>query len=187
MKKLLIFASIILLVSCKKEDKTTVDDAVNEVKESTTIAAKEGTGKVTLSCNGKDIITDGVCGALVTMGSFMVAVKDKTNPAKVLTITFNDENMPEDGKIYKIKSKDYAQEVKAPSDEVTVGFTEVVSNSKMNNWGSDNAKGTLQFNYYGNEIKCIIKDVTLTPSEMYNADDLKANANVTGELTFYKN
>ena len=187
MKKLLIFAFIIVLISCKKNDTTTVDDAVNEIKETTAIAAKEGTGKVILTCNGKEIVTDGVCGALVKMGSFMVAVKDKTNPAKVFTITFNDENKPEDGKIYKIKSKDYSQEGKAPSDEITVGFTEVVSNSKMNNWGSDDAKGKLQFNYSGNEIKCIIKDVTLTPSEMYNADDLKANANVTGELTFYKN
>ena len=78
-----------LLFSCKKEEAKKVNDVVNEVKESTEVVAKEGKGKVVLTCNNKELIAEGVCGVLVTMGDLMIAVKDKTNPAKVFTISFN--------------------------------------------------------------------------------------------------
>lgn len=187
MKKLVVIAILASFFSCKKNNPSTVNDVVNDVKESTEIVAKEGFGKVTLVCNGKELITEGVCGALVTMGELTIAVKDKTNPAKVFMITLNGEDFPENGKVYEIKSKDYTKDEKGPNDEVGVSFSEGLPNNKMNTWGSENAKGTIQFVYNGNEVKCVLKDIVLSASEMFNADDLKANGTVTGELTFYKN
>lgn len=178
---------IMSFFSCKKDHSTTVDDAVNEVKESTEVVAKEGTGKVVLTCNGKEFVAEGVCGALVTMGNLIIAVKDKTNPAKVFMINFNGEDFPENGKVYKVKSKDYSQEGSGPNDEVSVSFSEGLPNNKMNSWGSDKAKGTVQFDYNGNQVKCVLKNIQLSSAEMFNADDLKADGMVSGELTFYKN
>lgn len=175
-----------LLFSCKNEEAKKVNEVVNEVKESTEVVAKEGKGKVVLTCNNKELIAEGVCGALVTMGDLIIAVKDKTNPAKVFTITCNGEDFPENGKVYKIKSKDYTNEGNGPNDEVSVGFTEVKAD-KMNSWGSDKAKGTIQFIYTGNEVKCTLKNIVLSSAEMFNADDLKSDGTISGELTFFKN
>src|SRR6478609_6341462 len=86
-----ILTAVFLMVSCKKEETKTANDAINEVKETTEIVAKEGSGKVVLTCNNKEFVSEGVCGALVSMGQLTMAVKDKTNPAKVFTITFNGE------------------------------------------------------------------------------------------------
>jgi hypothetical protein len=187
MKNLItILAAVFLMVSCKKEETKDVNDVINEVKETTEVVAKEGSGKVILTCNNKEFVAEGVCGALVSMGELAIAVKDKTNPAKVFTMTFNGEGFPEDGKVYKIESKDYSKEGNGSADEVSVSFTEVLS-KKMNSWGSDNAKGTIQFAYNGNEVKCILKNIVLTSAEMYNADDLTSDGTVSGELTFFKN
>jgi len=187
MKKLAILIIVTtLFTSCKKEDATTVNDVVNEAKANTEVVAKEGAGKITLTCNGKELIAEGVCGALVSMNELTIAVKDKTNPAKVFTMTFNSEDFPESGIIYKIKAKNYLDEGKSPKDEVAVSFAEGLPNNKMNAWGSENTKGNVQFTENGNEIKCVLKDVVLTGSEMFNADDLKGNGVVSGELTFYK-
>lgn len=183
---ILIFIFLLSIISCKKENETPTD-VLNKIKQTTEVVAKEGSGKVALICNGQEFIAEGVCGALVTMGELTIAVKDKTNPAKVFMITLNGEDFPENGKVYKIKSKDYTKDGKGPNDEVGVSFSEGLPNNKMNTWGSENAKGTIQFFYNGNEAKCVLKDIVLSASEMFNADDLKANGTVTGELTFYKN
>lgn len=188
MKKLAILILVIaLFTSCKKEDTTTVNDVVNEAKANTEVVAKEGTGKITLTCNGKELITEGVCGALVSMGELTIAVKDKINPAKVFMMTFNDEDFPKSGIIYKIKAKDYLTEDKSPKDEVSVSFSEGLTNNKMNTWGSDNAKGIVQFTQNGNEIKCLLKDIQLSSNDMFNPRDLQGIGNVSGELIFYKN
>jgi hypothetical protein len=179
--------SLFFVFSCKKEEKTSINEAIEQGKQTTEVVAQEGSGKVTLLCNGKALIAEGVCGVLVSMGELTIAVKDKTNPAKVFTITFNNEDFPESGTVYKIKAKDYLAEGKSPKDEVAVSFAEGLPNNKMNSWGSENVKGTLQFTQSGNETKCVFKNIVLTASEMFNADDLKVNGTVSGELTFYKN
>lgn len=187
MKKLVVLSLVTLLFSCKNDSEKKVEGIVDEVKNSTEVVAKEGSGKAVLVCNGKEIVSEGVCGALVTMGDLIVAVKDKTNPAKVFMISFNGEDFPKEGVIYKIKSKDYTKEGIGPKDEVSVSFSEGLPNNKMNSWGSDKATGSLQFTYNGNEVKCVFKDLTLSSAEMFNADDLKADGKVSGELSFYKN
>lgn len=187
MKNLItLLTAAFLMLSCKNEETKNVNDTINEVKETTEVVAKEGSGKVILTCNGKELVAEGVCGALVSMGELMIAVKDKTNPTKVFTINFNSEDFPEDGLEYKVKSKDYTKEGNGPKDEVSVGFTEV-EGDKMNSWSSDKAKGTIKFTYNGNEVKCTLKNVVLSSAEMYNSDDLKSDGTVSGELTFYKN
>jgi hypothetical protein len=127
MKVLQSIIILLLLVSCKQEAQT-VNETVNEIKESTEVVAKEGTGKVTLTCNGKTLTAEGVCGVLVSMGQLTIAVKDIINPAKVFTISFNDENFPTSNKDYTIKAKDYLAEGKQPDNEVSVSFTEGLPN-----------------------------------------------------------
>jgi hypothetical protein len=176
-----------LLFSCKNEEAKNVNNVINDVKANTEVVAQEGTGKILLICNGKELVTQGTCNAIISMGELMIGVKDKTNPAKVFLINFNSEDFPKNGFQYKIKAKDYLVEGESPKDEVAVSFSEGLPNNKMNTWGSENAKGTVQFSYSGNQVKCTIKDIVLTASETFNADDLKANGTVSGELTFYKN
>lgn len=185
MRNLMLLLTIVSFFSCKKSDATTVNEAVENIKENTEVIAKEGYGKITLHCNGKEIIAEGVCGGVTTMGTLIIAVKDKTNPAKVFTIDFNTTEYPENGKEYIVKPKDYTI-VKNPENEVSVGFTEVL-NGKMNVWETQPASGKLVFSVKGNEIKCQLKDIKLKPNEMYNAPDLQIEGTVSGELTLYKN
>ena len=186
MKNLIVSAIVLLLVSCKKEEVTTANELVTEVKQNTEVAAKEGTGKVTLNCNGKQITAEGVCGAIITMGTLTIAVKDKTNPAKVFTVDFSTDKYPLDGMKYKVKPKDYTAD-KNPENEVSASFVEGLPNNKMNVWDSQAGSGNLVFSVKGNEIKCTFSNLKLQPSPVFNADDLKSEGTVSGEFTLYKN
>jgi hypothetical protein len=186
MKNIMLLAALFLFISCKKEDATLVNDAVTNIKENTKVIAKEGSGKITLNCNGKEIITEGVCGGVVTMGALIIAVKDKTNPAKVFTISFNTSDFPVNGNEYLIKPKDYTAD-NNPENEVSVSFMEGLPNNKMNVWDTQPTSGKLVFTVNGNEIKCQLKDIKLQASKMYNSDDLQGEGMVSGELTLYKN
>lgn len=177
---------MLCIVSCKNEGINTTKEELTEVTENTVVAAKEGTGKVILNCNGKQITAEGVCGGVITMGTLTIAVKDKINPAKVLILDFNTDQYPENGKEYIIKPKDYTSDNK-PKNEVSVSFTEGLPNNKMNVWDSQSTSGKLKFTINGNEIKCTLKDIKLQPSTIYNAGDLQKEGIVSGELTLYKN
>ncbi len=187
MKKIIFILILVFIISCKKESNSITKDVVNEAKETTEVVAQEGTGKVTLTCNGKEFTTEGICGALVSMGQFMIAVKDKINPTKVFVVNFNTEDFPEIGKIYTIKEQDYRVEGKGPKDQISVSFMEGLPNNKMNSWGSEDAKGTLQFTQNGTATKCSFKNIQLSANTMFNPEDLDQNGIVSGELTFYKN
>ena len=182
----MLLAALFLFISCKNEETKSVNDIVDEIKETTEIAAKEGSGKITLNCNGKEIIAEGVCGGIVTMGTLIIAVKDKTNPAKVFTISFNTPDFPENGKEYLIKPKDYTLD-KNPENEVSVSFIEGLPNNKMNVWDTQPTSGKLIFSVKDNEIKCQFTNIKLEPAKMYNAEDLQGEGIVSGELTLYKN
>ena len=186
MKNITTIVLLFLFISCKKENAVNVDEIITDIKENTTVAAKEGSGKITLSCNGKQISSEGVTGAIISMGELMIAVKDKTNPAKVFTISFNNEQFPENGKVYQIKPKDYSSD-KNPANEVSVSFMEGLPNNKMNVWDTQATSGTLQFTVNGNEIKCNLENIKLEPSTAFNADDLKKEGTVSGQFTLYKN
>jgi hypothetical protein len=186
MKNVLLLLIMLFLFSCKKEGIATVNDAVENIKENTEVIAKEGTGKITLKCNGKLIIAEGVCGGVTTMGTLIIAVKDKTNPAKVFTISFSTTDFPLDGKEYLIKPNNYTVD-KNPENEVSVNFMEALSNSKMNIWEAQASSGKLVFAVNGNQIKCQLKDIKLQANKMYNADDLQAEGIVSGEFILYKN
>lgn len=179
-------AVTVVLFSCKKEDATLVNDAVTNIKENTKVIAQEGSGKITLNCNGKEIIAEGVCGGVVTMGTLIIAVKDKTNPAKAFTVSFSTPDFPENGKGYFIKPKDYTA-TNNPENEVSVSFIEGLPNNKMNVWDTQPTSGKLIFSVKDNEIKCQFTDIKLEPAKMYNADDLQGEGIVSGELTLYKN
>ncbi|MES2748501.1 MAG: hypothetical protein V4648_08975 [Bacteroidota bacterium] len=187
--KILFFLSttlILLAFSCKKDDATTVNETVSDIRKSTEVVAKQGTGKITLRCNGKEITVEGICGGVITMGTLTIAVKDKTNPTKVFTIGFNTKDFPVDGMEYRIKPKDYTVD-KNPENEVSVGFMEGLPNNKMNVWDPQPNSGNLVFSVKGNEIKCTFKDIKLQPSTAFNAEDLKSEGAVSGEFTLYKN
>ncbi len=187
--KILFFLSTTLMLlafSCKNEEAVTVNETVSDIKQNTEVAARAGTGKITLNCNGKQIIAEGICGAVQTMGTLTIAVTDKTNPAKAFVLDFNTKNFPENGKEYTIIPKDYTAE-QSPDNEVSASFTEGLPENKMNVWDSQPDSGKLIFSVNGNEIKCTVKNVRLQPSKMYNADDLQGEGTVSGEFTLYKN
>lgn len=186
MKNLIYIVLLVLSASCKKDETATANEVVSEVKQNTEIAAKEGTGKITLSCNGKEITAEGVCGGVITMGTLTIAVKDKTNPAKVFLLDFNTPEFPENGKEYTLTPKDYTAE-KGPENEVSASFTEGLPENKMNVWDAQPNAGKLVFSVNGNQIKCTVKNIKLQPGKMYNADDLQAEGTVSGEFTLYKN
>lgn len=186
MKNLIPLIGMLLFISCKNEGEKTIKDELTEVTENTVVATKEGNGKIILNCNGKAISVEGICGGVITMGTLTIVVKDKTNPAKVLTIDFNTDQYPENEKEYLIKPKDYASDNK-PENEVSVSFMEGLPNNKMNVWDPQETSGKLQFTVNGNEIKCTLKDIKLKPGTIYNAEDLQKEGVVSGELTLYKN
>lgn len=186
MRYLFLLNLLLVLVSCKKEDANTANELVTDIKQNTEVVAKEGTGKVTLTCNGKQITADGICGAIITMGTLTIAVKDKTNPAKVFTVDFSTDKYPVDGMEYKVKPKDYTAE-KNPDNEVSASFVEGLPNNKMNVWDPQAGSGSLVFSVKGNEIKCTFSNLKLQPSPVFNADDLKSEGTVSGEFTLYKN
>lgn len=187
MKKGIIMLVVVLFFSCKKEDQKSAREKLSGIKESPEVVAKEGNGKIILNCNGKEIIAEGICGAIVTMGQLVVTVQDKVNPAKIFTISFNGEAYPENGIPYKIKEKDYSQDEAGPKDEIEVDFAEALANSKMNSWGSSNANGQLQFEVNGSEVKCAFKGLKLSANKMLNGENLQGEAVVSGTFTFYKN
>lgn len=176
----------VFLVSCKKERTAVVNDTVTEITQNTGAAAKEGTGKITLNCNGKQIVAEGVCGGLITMGTLTIAVKDKTNPAKAFIIDFSTDQFPLDEKEYLVKPKDYTAD-KNPENEVGVSFTEGLPGNKMNSWDAQENSGKLVFSVKGSEIRCRFSGIRLQPAKMYNADGLQSEGTVSGEFTLYKN
>ena len=186
MKNITSIILLLLCISCKKDNTVNVDKIVTDIKENTTVEANEGSGKIILNCNGTQIIAEGIAGAVTSMGELMIAIKDKTNPTKVFTINFNNEQFPENGKVYQIKPKDYTSD-KNPANEVSVGLMEGLPNNKMNIWETKANSGTLQFTVKGNEIKCTLENIKLDPSPVYNADDLNKEGILSGQLTIYKN
>lgn len=189
MKKILsyIFACSVLFTACKSNktdsSETTIEQNMDEIKSSTAEQGKAGKGKVTLQCNGKTYEINGVCGAVTSMGTLTIAVSDDSFPAKLFSISFTNDKMPETSSSYTI--------VKSTIDDkdashVSVSYADMRSTSTMI-WESDDKTGKLDFAVNGNEIKCAFSNLTLQPSMMYNKGEQDATATVSGELTIYKN
>lgn len=189
MKKLilLLFACNILFVACKsnKTDstETTIEQNMDEIKSSTAEQGKAGNGKITLLCNGKTYTINGVCGAVTTMGSIIIAVPDDSFPAKTFTISFTTDKLPETSATYNIVQSVYDDK---DATHVSLSYADMRSTSTMI-WESDSKTGKLDFIANGNEIKCNFENLALQPSLMYNKGELNAPATISGELTIYKN
>jgi hypothetical protein len=176
-----------ILMSCKQETTDLKAAAPETVMTPTSqTPAKEGYGKVTLKCGAQTLTVDGKCGGITNTGEMIIAVQDKTTPAKVFTISFNTKDYPQNGKIYTIKKSDFMSEDKKPDGDIYVAFTEMTQKAQMD-WSSDDQTGTMTFQINGNEIKCTFKDLKLQPSEVYNKADLNQVATASGEITLYKN
>ncbi|MBK8352733.1 MAG: hypothetical protein IPL21_14015 [Saprospirales bacterium] len=189
MKKLilLLFTCNIFFIACKpnKTDstETTIEQNMDEIKSSTAEQGKAGKGKVTLKCNGKTFEINGVCGAVTSMGTLTIAIPDDSFPAKLFSISFKNDKLPDATSTYKITK--YSIDDK-DATHVTIGYTDMRSTSTMI-WESDDNTGKLDFVVNGNEIKCAFSNLTLQPSMMYNKGELDATATISGELTIYKN
>ena len=175
------------LVSCKQETAdltaTTPETAMTPTSDT---PAKEGYGKVTLKCGAQVFTVDGRCGGVTNTGEMIIAVQDKTTPAKVFTISFNTPDYPQNGKVYTVKKSDFMDEGKKPDSDIYAAFTEMTQKTQMN-WSSDDQSGTMTFQVNGNEIRCTFKDLKLQPSIVYNKADLNQLAIASGEITLYKN
>ncbi|HQV77991.1 MAG TPA: hypothetical protein PLJ42_04700 [Chitinophagales bacterium] len=189
MKKLLsyIFACSILFTACKnnKTDstETTIQQNMDEIKSSTAEQGKAGKGKIALQCNGKTYEINGVCGAVTSMGTLTIAVPDDSFPAKVFTINFTNDKMPEATSSYSIVGSVYDDK---DATHVSIGYTDMRQANPMI-WESDNKTGKLDFTVNGNEIKCSFSNLSLQPNTMYNKGEVAAMATVSGDLIIYKN
>lgn len=189
MKKILtyIFACSLLFVACKSKktdtSQTTVEQNMDEIKSSTAEQGKAGKGKISLQCNGKTYEINGVCGAVKSMGSLTIAVPDDSFPAKIFTISFKNDKLPETTstyitKQYNIDDKDVSH--------IQIGYTDMRTALPMI-WENDDNTGKLDFVVNGNEIKCSFSNLPLQPNMMYNKGEQNAEATISGELTIYKN
>ncbi len=188
MKRIIIlfFACSLLMIACKSKTEntsTTIQENMDEIKSSTAEQGKAGKGKITLQCNRKTYEINGVCGAVTSMGSLTIAVPDDSFPAKLFSISFTNDKMPETSASYTIVGSVYDDKNAA---HVSIGYTDMRQENPMI-WESDSKTGKLDFAVNGNEIKCSFSNLTLQPNTMYNKGELAAPATISGELTIYKN
>lgn len=183
----LIFACSVLFTACKtnKADssETTIEQNMDEIKASTAEQGKAGKGKITLQCNGKNYEINGVCGAVSSMGTLIIAIPDDSIPAKTFTINFTTDKLPDVSSSYTITKYNIDDKDAA---HISLSYSDMRSTGQMN-WESDDKTGKLDFMVNGNEIKCTFSNLTLQPSKMYNKGEQDAPATITGELTIYKN
>jgi len=133
--------------------------------------------------NGKTYEINGVCGAVTSMGTLTIAVPDDSFPAKVFTINFTNDKMPEATSSYSIVGSVYDDK---DATHVSIGYTDMRQANPMI-WESDNKTGKLDFTVNGNEIKCSFSNLSLQPNTMYNKGEVAAMATVSGDLIIYKN
>lgn len=189
MKKILsyIFVFSVLFTACKPKTDTSAADAIqenmDEIKSSTATQGTAGRGKISLQCNGKTYEINGVCGAVTSMGSLTIAVPDDSFPAKLFSINFTNDKMPETTSSYTIVKSVYDDK---DANHVSIGYTDM-RQAKPMIWESDNKTGKLDFIVNGNEIKCSFSNLQLQPNTMYNKGEVAAPATISGELTIYKN
>lgn len=185
--KYLIYIFCIISISfaaCKNKtnESKTADDVIQEAHETTAVIAKEGRGKISLQYGGKTMEINGVCGAITTMGSVKVAVRDDSVPAKIFTVSFATEKLPDVTTTYTILGSTY--DVKG-TNAVSIGFADF-SDAVKASWDSDKETGKLDFVVNGNEIKCTFSNLPLQPNTLINNDAFEVPATVSGELTIYK-
>ena len=184
-----VFMSLLLgslLLSCKDNHQDASATADVQPMPTEMVTAKEGSGKVTLQYGGKTQIVEGKCGGDTTSGDMIIAVQDKTVPAKIFTISFNGKDYPETGKAYIIRKSDFMSDKPKPANEVYIGFSEITQKNQMD-WSSDDASGTLRFEASGDQIQCTFNNIKLQPSRMYNKGEMNQPATASGIVTFYKN
>lgn len=188
MKNLIYLISIVCIsfTACKNKtnESKMAEDIIQEAHETTAIIAKEGRGKISLQYgDGKTMEINGICGAITTMSTIMVAVRDDKVPAKVFTISFATEKLPDVTTTYTILGSTY--DVKG-TNAVSIGFADF-SDAVKASWDSDKKTGKLDFVVNGNEIKCTFSNLPLQPNTLINNDEFDTPATVSGELTIYKN
>lgn len=187
MKNLIYLICIICIsfTACKgkTDENKIVEDVIQEANETTAIIAKEGRGKISLQYGDKTMEINGVCGAITTMNTIMVAVRDDKVPAKVFNINFATEKLPDVNTSYTILGSTY--DVKG-TNAVSIGFADF-SDAVKASWDSDKETGKLDFVVNGNEIKCTFSNLPLQPNTLINSDEFDIPATVSGELTIYKN
>lgn len=188
MKKIffLLFVCNLIFIACKpKTDSSTntIEQNMDEIKSSTAEEGQAGKGKITLLCNGKTYKINGVCGAVTSMGSLTIAVPDDSFPAKLFSISFKNDKLPETSSSYVIKKYNIDDK---DASHIQIGYADMRTALPMI-WESDDNTGKLDFTVNGNEIKCSFSNLTLQPNEFYNKGELNAKATISGELTIYKN
>jgi len=188
MKKLilLLIACNIIFVACKsnKTDSvaTTIEQNMDEIKSSTATQGKVGKGKITLQCNGKTYEINGVCGAVSSMGTLTIAVPDDSFPAKTFTIGFKANKLPDVTSTFTIVKSNIDDK---DANHVVVSYTDMRTTLPMI-WESNDETGKLDFTVNGDEIKCSFSNLTLQPNEFYNKEEQNKHAEISGELTIYK-
>ena len=138
----------------------------------------QGRGTITLTCNGKTIVTEGNCN--YSPHATCIVVADDGNAANAFMVNLNGA-LPEQTTVYNLISGGNVGDGQA-----CMSFTRFPSTAKMINWESDSKSGQLTITVEGNKISGTFNNVPLQPSQFYNPDSLSATGVCSGSFTLYR-
>ncbi len=138
---------------------------------------KQGTGVITLKCNGTTFVTAGNCNYSSIADCIVVA--DSSNSQNVFTINLNG-GLPAATRTYMIIDE------AVTAEKVSFSFTRFPGNSKMFNWESADIKQEVTLSTEGNKITCSFSDIPLEHSVAYNPDSLAFTGTCSGSFVLYK-
>jgi hypothetical protein len=183
--KNLLFLCIILSMcffSCESQTKktdanTTIEENNKEIVNTTAEKGSAGSGNALLKVGDNNLDITGVCGAVTSMGSTSIVIKDSKNEAKIFTVNFNGTELPATTTTYKIvKSGDIK------TDEVTVSVTDA-KNAGMDIWESDDQSGSIKIEVSGNNISATFSGIKLQPNAVYNKAPMDKPAVAEGKFS----
>lgn len=191
MKTLLQISSVLLLsvsllaCSCNKPDATTPagtnngnnnNSGNNNGNNNGSNNNQQGTGSITLVCNGATFTNAGNCNYSSIAECIVVADANKNQNA----FTFNlDGGLPEKTTTYIIADD------ASGTEKASMSFVQFPG-SKMINWESGDINATVTLTVEGSKITCTFKDVPMEPSMVYNPDSLSHQGLCSGSFTLYK-
>lgn len=166
----------LIACSCNKPESSTPTGTNNTGNNNGNTNPQQGTGSITLTCNGTTLTNAGNCNYSSVADCIVVADANKSQNVFTLNL---DGGLPTSTKTYTIVDDAVGTEKASMS---FVQFPE----GKMIDWESGDITATVTLTVEGNKITCSFKDIPLEPAIMYNPDELNHQGTCSGSFTLYK-
>lgn len=137
---------------------------------------QQGTGSITLTCNGTTLTNAGNCNYSSVADCIVVA--DANKAQNIFTLNL-DGGLPAKTTTYTIVDDAVG------SEKASMSFVQF-PDGKMIDWESGDINATVTLTVEGNKITCSFKDILLEPAIMYNPDELNHQGGCSGSFTLYK-